>query len=398
MNLKNTITILVMTMISFFACKEKEQYHFTEADKHFNKYQLNDSVYFNHKLFEIDLSTLEDENAIHKLFPDLPVMLKNHELNEENGVKSLVVEADSADVHSQIILTYSDSLISGTIHHDDKVWVVSGNPMEQVQVSQTKPGFLSEPACNVKPVTITSHSNVVNCSLPGETTYPITVLLLNSQQTRKNLKRNTLDGIYFTNQFNSVLNKYGTQEVQVGVIVVNSNIPEDENGEVAPETLRDSDWVKEQRDFSKADVVGILTSGGSGRAIGINNTDSRLNADNAFFFANYDRAVNTYTAVHEWGHILGMFHNREDAYLGSDLGPATYCGYGYYVECETLQKNTYGSIMSYKGIKLGAFSNADATPLILCDNLGVSCSDDKGRAASNVQRLAEAAPCVSKFR
>ena len=114
------------------------------------------------------------------------------------------------------------------------------------------------------------------------------------------------------------------------------------------------DWVTADgligviRNDYAADFVNMLTSGGTG--IGWCGPDVNL----AFSCARWDRAVNTWTLVHEMGHNQGCDHNREDA--GEDCASSSY-GYGHHFVGAS--GTEWGTVMSYIGTRLPNFSNPD---------------------------------------
>ncbi len=112
--------------------------------------------------------------------------------------------------------------------------------------------------------------------------------------------------------------------------------------------LTGSPTIAAARNDSGADFVNMLTSGGSG--VGW----CGPNSSHAYTCAKWDRAVNTWTLVHELGHNQGCDHNREDS-----GGDCAYYSYGYGHHFTGASGTEFGSVMSYLGTRVAHFSNPD---------------------------------------
>jgi len=93
--------------------------------------------------------------------------------------------------------------------------------------------------------------------------------------------------------------------------------------------------VRKLRDEKRADIVGLILDSPSGCGL-----STRVGADSeeAFFIAHHSCAGNTYTIVHEIGHIIGARHDRS---IDANESPFAYA-HGY------VNGSKWRDIMSYK--------------------------------------------------
>ena len=139
--------------------------------------------------------------------------------------------------------------------------------------------------------------------------------------------------------------------------------------------------VRKLRDEKRADVVGLILDSPSGCGL---STRVGADSDEAFFIAHHSCAGNTYTIVHEIGHLLGARHDRS---IDANESPFPYA-HGY------VNGTKWRDIMSYKEGCSGCpripyFSN----PRIMYKG------EPTGTAASdNARVILEQAERVSNFR
>jgi hypothetical protein len=139
--------------------------------------------------------------------------------------------------------------------------------------------------------------------------------------------------------------------------------------------------VKKLRDEKRADIVGLILNSPSGCGL-----STRVGADSedAFFIAHHSCAGNTYTIVHEIGHLLGARHDRS---VDANESPFAYA-HGY------VNGTKWRDIMSYKEScgscpRIPYFSN----PRIMFNG------EPTGTAATdNARVILENAERVSNFR
>ena len=93
--------------------------------------------------------------------------------------------------------------------------------------------------------------------------------------------------------------------------------------------------VRKLRDEKRADIVGLILDSPSGCGL-----STRVGADSeeAFFIAHHSCAGNTYTIVHEIGHLIGARHDRS---IDANESPFAYA-HGY------VNGSKWRDIMSYK--------------------------------------------------
>jgi hypothetical protein len=139
--------------------------------------------------------------------------------------------------------------------------------------------------------------------------------------------------------------------------------------------------VKKLRNEKRADIVGLILDSPSGCGL-----STRVGADSedAFFIAHHSCAGNTYTIVHEIGHILGARHDRS---VDTNEAPIAYA-HGY------VNGTKWRDIMSYKEScggcpRIPYWSN----PRILYNGEPTGTA-----AADNARVILEQAERVSNFR
>ena len=139
--------------------------------------------------------------------------------------------------------------------------------------------------------------------------------------------------------------------------------------------------VRRLRDEKRADIVGLILDSPSGCGL---STRVGADAEDAFFIAHHSCAGNTYTIVHEIGHLLGARHDRS---IDANESPFAYA-HGY------VNGTKWRDIMSYKESCRGCpripyFSN----PRVMYKG------EPTGTAATdNARVILEQAERVSNFR
>jgi hypothetical protein len=414
-NFKGIFFLALMTSLFFSSCGEddsfnpnpdpdpEDTYHFTldEDADHRNLYELDENLYKNHKLYTFDKEGLENPNSENLLFDQLPASLINHSLESVDEVKVISGGIQSAEVFSRVAMSYNDEYLLGTIHHDEKTYLAIGDPNTHIQISELN--MENHADCTHSDEMEEEGSNDLPCS-EGDADYPVNVLLVLSKEAT--FKYSSVLAFYkpiIESTMWVALNAYGDQGVSFTFNIIPSFIEENSENEIAPETIRDNAEIQIHRNNFQADLVGVLTTGGSGQAIEINNTNAKLsNPENAFFYANFMRGITTFTISHEIGHLLGFYHNRADTSPDPD---ADYCAYGYRTSCAKNDGSEMkvASLMSYREsgeyTRIPVFSNDKIIPdqVTLPDcQIGVSC--DEINSANTMDRLQAAAACVSKFR
>ena len=139
--------------------------------------------------------------------------------------------------------------------------------------------------------------------------------------------------------------------------------------------------VRKLRDEKRADIVGLILDSPSGCGL---STRVGAESDEAFFIAHHSCAGNTYTIVHEIGHILGARHDRS---VDANEAPFAYA-HGY------VNGTKWRDIMSYK-------ESCGSCPRIpYWSNPRITYEGEPtGTAASdNARVILEQAERVSKFR
>ena len=139
--------------------------------------------------------------------------------------------------------------------------------------------------------------------------------------------------------------------------------------------------VRKLRDEKRADIVGLILDSPSGCGL-----STRVGADSeeAFFIAHHSCAGNTYTIVHEIGHIIGARHDRS---IDANEAPFAYA-HGY------VNGSKWRDIMSYKE------SCGDCPRIPFWSNPRVLYKGEPtGTAATdNARIILEQAERVSNFR
>jgi hypothetical protein len=139
--------------------------------------------------------------------------------------------------------------------------------------------------------------------------------------------------------------------------------------------------VRKLRDEKRADIVGLILDSPSGCGL-----STRVGADSeeAFFIAHHSCAGNTYTIVHEIGHIIGARHDRS---IDANESPFAYA-HGY------VNGSKWRDIMSYKE------SCGDCPRIPFWSNPRVQYKGEPtGTAATdNARVILEQAERVSNFR
>jgi hypothetical protein len=139
--------------------------------------------------------------------------------------------------------------------------------------------------------------------------------------------------------------------------------------------------VKKLRDEKRANIVGLILDSPSGCGL---STRVGAESEDAYFIAHHSCAGNTYTIVHEIGHLLGARHDRS---IDANESPFAYA-HGY------VNGTKWRDIMSYKEScggcpRIPYFSN----PRIMYKG------EPTGTAATdNARVILEQAERVSKFR
>ena len=139
--------------------------------------------------------------------------------------------------------------------------------------------------------------------------------------------------------------------------------------------------VRKLRDEKRADIVGLILDSPSGCGL-----STRVGADSeeAFFIAHHSCAANTFTIVHEIGHIIGARHDRS---IDANESPFAYA-HGY------VNGSKWRDIMSYKE------SCGDCPRIPFWSNPRVLYKGEPtGTAATdNARVILEQAERVSNFR
>jgi hypothetical protein len=154
------------------------------------------------------------------------------------------------------------------------------------------------------------------------------------------------------------------------------------------------DNIHSIRDSLGADMVSLVTKGGSGCGWGFIMSYERAGFESSAFSAAKMSCLSSHTLVHELGHNQGSDHNRESAALSSTVFPYSYG----FRRCNT-NGSGFRTIMSYScsgAPRIAHFSN----PRISYNGYatGIAYESNPNNSSDNARSINNTAATVSAFR
>jgi hypothetical protein len=144
---------------------------------------------------------------------------------------------------------------------------------------------------------------------------------------------------------------YANSAIDVRLRLVHTmEVEYDEPGDIGAwlDWLEASTLIADARDEYRADLVSMLTYGGSGLG------NCGPGPGRVYSIVQWSRAVSTWTLVHEIGHNHGCAHDR--AHSSGDCADASYA-YGHrFMGSDGIE---YGTVMAYGDNRIDHFSNPD---------------------------------------
>ena len=115
-----------------------------------NWYELDESVYENHRLYDLDRSRLKANAGALALFEELPFKLESPKFTSEAEGNLLRAEIESAEIHGRLVLAYGDHAMLGSVHYDDRSFIIVRGPTGPVQVAEVKQEVLQSAGCEFR--------------------------------------------------------------------------------------------------------------------------------------------------------------------------------------------------------------------------------------------------------